>query len=452
MAAGVMTWRAGAASVRFTPDEPMWLAGYAVRSEPSRGVLSDLNASALALEDEAGRLLVCVSADIIAVPRVLADAAAQRVVSQTGKQIPRENFIFAATHTHYAPEIRPDIAPFYRIPPEYSAKIPQAGRLLVDAMAAAATKALKNRKPARVFAGRASATFARNRRKERAIATADQGAEQVWSRLIPASASDFPEDHEVQVLDVRLLDGSHLAVVFGYACHNLTIDPQDRRFCADWAGFAREQLERKNSGMVPLFITGCAADQDPYPRESIDLSRQYGNDLADSIQQCIEGEIVEVEPRLAVAMEDVALEMQSVTSQWIETSLASQDPPRVFKAEYLKRLLSEGRRLATSYPAVVQTVRLGQQVIMVLLGGEPVIDWVHRFRSQFSQGGKPLVWVAGYCNDMCGYIPTRRIQQEGGYEGGRASLWSPLPSSWTDGVEERIASAVDRLVRTTATD
>src|SRR5207253_3304051 len=76
---GRMTWLAGAAKVRFTPDEAMWLAGYAVRAEPSRGVISDLYASALALEDAAGQRLVIVSADVIAIPRAVADAAAERV-------------------------------------------------------------------------------------------------------------------------------------------------------------------------------------------------------------------------------------------------------------------------------------------------------------------------------------------------------------------------------------
>jgi hypothetical protein len=58
----------------------------------------------------------------------------------------------------------------------------------------------------------------------------------------------------------------------------------------------------------------------------------------------------------------------------------------------------------------------------------------------------PHVWVSGYCNDMFGYIPTLRIQREGGYEGGRANLWSWLPAPWTADVEERIAAGVRKLV------
>ena len=44
------TWKAGAASVVITPEQPMWMAGYAARDKPSEGKVHDLNAKALALE------------------------------------------------------------------------------------------------------------------------------------------------------------------------------------------------------------------------------------------------------------------------------------------------------------------------------------------------------------------------------------------------------------------
>ncbi len=44
-------WKAGVASVVITPEEPMWMAGYASRDKPSEGKTHDLFAKALALED-----------------------------------------------------------------------------------------------------------------------------------------------------------------------------------------------------------------------------------------------------------------------------------------------------------------------------------------------------------------------------------------------------------------
>jgi neutral ceramidase len=44
-------WKAGVARVKITPEEHMWMAGYAFRNKPSEGKLTDLWAKALILED-----------------------------------------------------------------------------------------------------------------------------------------------------------------------------------------------------------------------------------------------------------------------------------------------------------------------------------------------------------------------------------------------------------------
>src|SRR5947209_357169 len=109
-----LTWKAGVAATVITPAEPMWLAGWAVRTEPSRGTLTDLSAKALALEDPQGRRLVLLTVDLIAVPRDLAAAVAAQVHERWG--LPRERLMICASHTHCGPEIRPDKVPFFRIP------------------------------------------------------------------------------------------------------------------------------------------------------------------------------------------------------------------------------------------------------------------------------------------------------------------------------------------------
>jgi hypothetical protein len=122
--------------------------------------------------------------------------------------------------------------------------------------------------------------------------------------------------------------------------------------------------------------------------------------------------------------------------------LESDDPPQRVKARFILEALERGEKLITTYRAPVQVVRFGNKLLMIALSGEPVVDWAHKFKHEF----EPLVWVAGYCNDMFGYVPTRRVQAEGGYEGGRANLWSSIPAPFTDDVEDRITTAVHRLV------
>src|SRR6478735_3126300 len=127
-----MTWRAGTASEKITPDEPLWLAGYLVRKEPAKGTISDLYASALSLEDESGGRLVIVSVDLIAITRTIAEPVYDAVLRQLG--LPRERLVLAATHTHYGPEFRPDKVPLFLIPQEYAAKVAETGRRITDAI------------------------------------------------------------------------------------------------------------------------------------------------------------------------------------------------------------------------------------------------------------------------------------------------------------------------------
>src|SRR5438876_11594153 len=109
-------WRAGTASAVITPHEPLWLAGFAARTKPAQGKISDLRVSALALQDEVGERLVIASMDIIAITRIVADPVIERVSAATG--LSRERLVLAATHTHFGPEFRPDKALFFKIRPD----------------------------------------------------------------------------------------------------------------------------------------------------------------------------------------------------------------------------------------------------------------------------------------------------------------------------------------------
>ena len=62
-------WQAGVATERVTPDQPMWMAGYASRNRPSEGTALDLYVKALSLRDAEGQRMVFVTCDLISVPR-----------------------------------------------------------------------------------------------------------------------------------------------------------------------------------------------------------------------------------------------------------------------------------------------------------------------------------------------------------------------------------------------
>ncbi len=440
-----LRFKAGAASVCITPDEPLWLAGYASRTAPARSKISDLYASALAVEDADGRRFVIASMDLIAITPIISEAVIDAVRMKHG--LARRQVLLTATHTHYGPEFRPDKQVFFKIPADYAEKIPVVAGKLAASLVDAIDSALDRLEPARLVVRSASVGFAHNRRRHGVVAG--------WP------SPDDVVDHDVPVLECVDAAGNRRAIVFGYACHNTTIPPDDLRYCGDWTGFAKEQLERSNPGATALFIPGAGADQDPEPCGSIELSRQHGREMADAVERALAMPGAEVGGSICAAWADVSLPLKAVTRDTIDTMLSSSDPPQQVKARFLRDALDRGEQLLTSYSAPIQILRLGNELLLIALSGEPVVDWSHKLKQGTGSGERgvrnsgsvlhhspasPLVWVAGYCNDMFGYLPTRRVQAEGGYEGGRANLWSWIPAPFADDVEERVTDVVTRLV------
>ena len=83
-------------------------------------------------------------------------------------------------------------------------------------------------------------------------------------------------------------------------------------------------------------------------------------------------------------------------------------------------------------------------MLVIGLGAEAVVDYALRFKREFGPG----TWVCGYADDMIAYIPSRRVWEEGGYEGGSNLFEYGRPAfRWAGDVEDRIAASVQKLVR-----
>jgi neutral ceramidase len=414
------TWKAGVATAVITPAEPMWLAGWAVRTEPARGALTDLYAKALAVEDPHRGRFVLLTADLIGVSREMATAVAEQVEKRC--RLSRERLMFCASHTHSGPEIRPDKVPFFHIPAAMAAKIGPYAAWLTSRLAEVVGAAVCDLQPAVLTVRQASAAFAHNRRGTGSV------------------------DHDVPILDVAFADSRRRAVVFGYACHNTTMPPTDGRYCGDYAGFAVAALEAGDPGMIALFIAGAGADQDPQPRGTTDLARRHGETLATAVRDSLRSPGRDIAGSLSVAFEETPLEFQPLpTRAELEADRTCDDPPRRSKAEYLLAHLDRPELIAASYPCPLQVARFGDGLLLIALGGEPVINYAHEIKRRHAGTGR-VVWVAGYANDMFGYLPTAAVLRAGGYEGARSLLWSALPAPFLEGTERQVLHGVERLV------
>ena len=82
---------------------------------------------------------------------------------------------------------------------------------------------------------------------------------------------------------------------------------------------------------------------------------------------------------------------------------------------------------------------------MIGTGGESVVDYSLRFKREFGEGA---TWVLGYTNTMVAYIPSRRVWEEGGYEGGpHLDEYGHPAWRWAGNVEDRIVKGVHHVVK-----
>jgi hypothetical protein len=89
--------------------------------------------------------------------------------------------------------------------------------------------------------------------------------------------------------------------------------------------------------------------------------------------------------------------------------------------------------------------QFGGDLTLAALGGEPVGDYVPLIEGAI---GPLRLWVAGYCGDVFGYVPTARILREGGYET-RGIDRGDAVGQFTPEAERRILDAVIALARET---
>jgi len=422
-------WKAGAAAVKITPPTPIWMAGYASRKKPSEGVAADLFAKALAIEDPRGTRLVIVTIDLISVPRTLRDWLEAAAREKYG--LNRSSLLMNISHTHCGPELRASRLKDDDTKAKYAPVAEQYVTQLQQKLAALVGDALNRLAPAKLDFLRARAGFAMNRRRP---------TPQGYSN---APYSDGPVDHEVPVLRVTDPQGNLAALLFGYACHNTTMG--DYLIRGDYAGYAQQYLEEDHPGMTALFMMGCGADQNPYPRGKEELAKYHGRTLALAVEAALQTPPKPLRGPLCLAMEDVTLDFAPVPprEELEKTASTGREPDRSHAKRLLKELEETGK-IRSTYPCPVQVARFGGDLTLVAVGGETVVDYSLRLKRELAG---PSVWVAGYSNDVFTYLPSARVLKEGGYEAGGAALWGSLPGPFTSSVEDRVVSKALELAR-----
>jgi len=429
--AGVAEWKAGVAKARITPDEPVWMAGYASRSGPSEGALVDLYARALVLNDARDRRLAIVTLDLIEIPDSLRDLLLGIAMKNHGLR--PEQVLLNVSHTHGGPMVSAKTVADWGIDPVWGDRADNYVRTLVSRVDQLLGEAIAGQRSATVGYSHARCGFAMNRR----LPTGG------GFRLGPNP--DGPVDHDVPVLRIDGANGTLMGLVFGYACHNTALG-DTRQLHGDYAGFAQRKLEGDHPEAVALFLMGCGGDQDPAPRRNLQDAEQNGLALASAVEAGMSAAPLNLEPVLSSSQEQCALAFSALPDRGeLQARAQSGDGFVSRHARWILQQWPNPGDQPADYLLPVQVVMLGQRLTLVALGGEPVVDYSLRLKRELAREGSP-VWIAGYSNRVNAYVPSRRVLQEGGYEGTEAVIYQSLPCPFASDVEERIVESVRRQV------
>jgi hypothetical protein len=292
--------------------------------------------------------------------------------------------------------------------------------------------AVEDLQPASISWGNGRSTFAVNRRNNEEAKVPELRAQGLLQG---------PVDHDVPVLAVK--SGEKLkAVLFGYACHATVLSFY--QWSGDYPGFAMMALEEASPGTVALFWAGCGADQNPLPRRQVELAQAYGTRLADSVGDVLGGAMRPISGEIATTYNEIDVRFAELPSRAkLEETAATGDKYEKGRAAVLLKQWNARGALGPTYPYPVQAWRLGDGPTWVTLGGEVVVDYSIRLKTEL---GVDDTWVAGYANDVMAYIPSLRVLREGRYEGGDSMVYYGQPSPWAEDVEELIVREVHRQV------
>ncbi len=176
---------------------------------------------------------------------------------------------------------------------------------------------------------------------------------------------------------------------------------------------------------------------------SFELAREHRERLAAAVDKSIKGLLKVVEPSLASALAEISLPFAGrPTRKELMADPQSDNVHRQRWANAMLEALDREGLIPDSYLYPLQVWRLGSSVVLIALAGEVVVDYARRLKKEFAYHE---VWPISYCNDVFAYIPSLRVLQEGGYEGGDAVICYGQPSPFAPSVEDMIVAKVHGL-------
>jgi hypothetical protein len=407
------------------------MLGYGNRVGHNAGVHDDLAAQALVLGNGDAKVAI-VGVDLLALGARIADDIRERVAA--GTDIPADSILVCATHTHSAPAFNIFATPRSDAKPAEGRNL-EWERALPGKIADAIVQANNNLEPATLRTATAQFTLGINRRLMRP------------RRQIQIAANrSGPADAEVQALAAYRPNETPIAFLMNYPCHGVVLCEDNLLYSRDWPGSAKDEIETAAAFAggprpISIFLQGATGNIDPRSRGNFEVAEQYGRAMGRGALDALEHATSITDSRIAarrivlnLKLKDFSADL-AVARDCAAQTQASLDNHRGGDGYQLKRLrdhhaqsraalaaleaLEEQNRrdrrvdLAHCELATAMTVVTVGDLAIVGIPGELFVELGLALKANphFAR-----TFVAGYCNDLIGYIPTRAAYPEGGYE------------------------------------
>jgi hypothetical protein len=435
---------AGAARAKLQPPIGIAMIGYGNRAGRSTGIHDDLAAEALVISDGVNKAAI-VSVDVLAIGPRIADDICARIAAAT--DIARDAIMICATHTHSGP--------MFNIWATPNANTRDAGpdrdleweRALPDKIAKAVIAASHRMTPATIRAASTRFTLGTNRR----LRMPD------GDTMLAANYAGVADD-EAQLLGVYDSSGGAIAFVLNYPCHGVVLCEDNLLYSRDWMGFAIDEIESlERNDAIGIFLNGATGNIDPRSRGSFEVAEKHGRELGRHAFEALqvahpmrESRVVSKRIPLTLRIKDLAPAIARARAIVAQTELSLKNH-RGGDGYQLKRLrdhhdraMAMLRQLEILDAANRRDGRVNYEhgematnmsitalgdIAIVGIPGEPFVE----FGLALKGNRYPAhTLVAGYCNDLIGYLPTRDAYGEGGYEVATARVASGSGEMITD--------------------
>lgn len=407
------TLKAGMAKTVITPPVGTQLSGYSGRTDPSTGVLDDLYAKALVVDDGNERIALVVC-DIIGFRIDMVNEIRSTIGQQTG--IKPDNVMVTCTHTHSGPNLSAADSAYVE-----SLKLHVAG-----AVAAAAN----SMKEARIGAARGECRVGANRRHPN-------------SPSGPYNLYKYPEgtmDSTVMVLRVEDVSGKVIGLITNHSAHPVAWGHRELGISRDYPGYAVDVVEKVwGDDVVAIFLQGCCGnlnlnwiwdkpEQSPMPRRSLPIEREPRQREVQRLGRILGAETLKAAETITVfTSAGVVKAARKDVEVPIREDLPERMAERVTKAKEEQKSPEPGER-GSVYDALaagketltteVQVLRIGDSFV-VGLPSEVFVEFQIEIRQR---SGADFTFVSELANDSISYICTPKAYEEGGYEVRSSSL------------------------------